>query len=83
MENYVRAHIRLNSISDIKRFVEQLNSDGSINYYVFECADGSERLNARSVNKVTNMAADYSDEMYLVNLTVDGEFPSFINEYRI
>lgn len=81
--SYIRAHIRVNNPTEAAEFVSKLNSDGSTNSYVIENKDGKHRVNARSLLGVIYACADYSDSMYLVNDSEDGNFPSFINDYRV
>lgn len=81
--SYIRAHIRVNNPTEAAEFVSKLNSDGSTNSYVIENKDGKHRVNARSLLGVIYACTDYSDSMYLVNDSDDGNFPSFINDYRV
>lgn len=81
--SYIRAHIRLNGTKESSEFVSQLNSDSSVNRYTIEDSTGKERVNARSLFGVIYALSEFSDDMYLVNETVDGEFPGFIDEYRV
>lgn len=81
--SYIRAHIRVNNPTEAAEFVSKLNSDGSTNSYVIENKDGKHRVNARSLLGVIYACTDYSDAMYLVNDSDDGNFPSFINDYRV
>lgn len=82
-QEHSRAHIRLMTMNDIKNFVSVLNSDGTTNRYTIENANGSLRINARSIEGVIYAAVDYNDETYLVNETNDGVYPSGIDDYRI
>ena len=81
--SYIRAHIRVNNPTEAAEFVSKLNSDGSTNSYVIENKDGKHRVNARSLLGVIYACTDYSDSMYLVNDSDDGNFPSFVNDYRV
>ena len=81
--NHARAHIRLSTMNEIKSFVELLNTDGTTDRYTIENANGSLRINARSLEGVIYAAIDYNDETYLVNETNDGVYPSGIDDYRI
>ena len=80
---HTRAHIRLMTLNDIKNFVENLNSDGTVDRYTIENEDGSLRINARSIEGVIYAAVDYNEETYLVNETNDGMYPSGIDIYRV
>lgn len=78
-----RAHIRLNTTSEASEFVKLLNSDGTANKYVIEDFNSVHRVDARSLLGVIYAMTDYNDEMYFVNETDDGVFPSCIDNYRI
>ena len=80
---YTRAHIRLNTAKDATMFVAQLNSLGNTDKYIVEDNNGVQRANARSLVGMIYAMSDYNDEMYLVNETNNGDFPSFIDEYRV
>lgn len=77
-----RAHIRLITMSEVNEFVKTINSDGTTSHYVIENADGSLRVNARSLEGVLYASVDYNDEMYLVNDTFDGIYPN-IEKFRV
>ena len=78
----VRAHIRINTTQEATEFVRQINSDGSVNKYIITDNAGTYRANARSMLGVIQAMTDFADEMYLVNETEDGMFPSTIDKYR-
>lgn len=82
-QEHSRAHIRLMTMNDIKNFVSVLNSDGTADRYTIENANGSLRINARSIEGVIYATVDYNNETYLVNETNDGVYPSGIDEYRV
>lgn len=78
-----RAHIRLTTVKEIDDFVSALNSDGSSDRYTIENFNGRLRINARSLNGIIYAAIDYGDELYLVNETHDGAYPSAIDKFRV
>lgn len=80
---HVRAHIRLNTTADANDFVTAMNSTGSVDKFIIEDYNRIQRANARSLLGVIYALSDYNDEMYLVNETNDGDFPSFVDKYRI
>lgn len=80
---YIRARILIESSAQAEDFVKNLNSDGTVNKYHIEDASGSYKVNARSMLGVMYASAEFSNEMYLVNDTEDGVFPSFVNSYRV
>ena len=77
-----RTHIRLNTTEEASRFVYQLNTDGTADKYSIEDFDGVHRANARSLLGVIYAMSDYHDEMYLVNETQNGVYPSFVDAFR-
>lgn len=79
---HVRAHIRIDTTEEASRFVSELNSDGSVNSYFIENFNGNSRVNARSLLGVIYAMTEHQANMFLVNETEDGYFPSFIDKYR-
>ena len=77
-----RAHIRVITTAEAAQFVADINSDGTANKYIIENFDGSNRVNARSLLGVIYAMTEHQDNMFLVNETEDGVFPSCINKYR-
>ena len=80
---HVRAHIRIDGAEQAAEFVGKMNSDGTVNKYYIENEDGTNRVNARSLTGVIYASTEFASNMYIVNDTVDGEFPTFINSYRV
>ena len=80
---HTRAHIRFNTTQEATQFVSELNKDGTVNKYVLENFNCESRVNARSLLGVIYMMTDYRDETFLVNETIDGHFPFFVDKYRI
>ena len=78
-----RAHIRINTTNEATEFVSQMNTDGTVDKYSIEDLEGNQRANARSLLGVIYAMSDYNDEMYLVNETNNGVFPSFVDSYRV
>lgn len=78
-----RAHIRINTMAEAEIFVAKLNSTGTIHRYMLEDFLGSERVNARSYLGVIYAMATYNDDMFFVNDTKDGVFPSCIDDFRV
>ena len=76
-----RAHIRLNNQPDALDFVQEVCKHDD--KFSIENKDGSHRVNAKSIIGVMYITADYSDEMYLVNDTNDGNIPVALNKYRV
>lgn len=76
-----RTRIRLETTSDVTKFVQQLNSDGSIDKYVVEDESGKHRVNARSYLGMIYASAEFGGHTYLINEVEDGKFPHFIYDF--
>lgn len=81
--NYIRAHIRLSNAAEASEFVSLLNADGTTVRYTIECADKSQRVNARSLLGVLYAITDFNDEMYFINETEPNFIPNCIDKFRI
>ena len=79
----IRAHIRFNTTQEASEFVQSLNSDGSVTKYTLTNDTGTYRTNARSLLGVIYAMTDFNDNMYFINETEDGVFPSAIDKYRV
>ena len=77
-----RAHLRLSTTAEVSEFIAKINTDGTTDKYVIEDFNGVQRANARSLIGVIYAMSDFNDELYLVNMSRDGVFPSFIDAYR-
>lgn len=80
---HTRAHIRLNTITDVTNFVAKINGVGTVDKYIIEDFAGDQRADARSLLGVIYAMTDYNDQMYLVNETQNGVFPNFVDAYRV
>lgn len=80
---HTRAHIRLNTMDEIKSFIDQFNRIGGVDKFMVEDFEGKQRVNARSLVGMIYAMTDFNDNMFIVNETTDGTFPSFIDAYRI
>lgn len=81
MKPHSRAHIRLNSQTEVIAFIQELcKQDDS---FSIENMNGNHRVNAKSVIGVMYTMLDFPEELYLVNDTNNGVIPSFVDEYRI
>ena len=78
----IRTKIRLETNKEVTSFVSQMNSDGSIDKYIVEDESGTHRVNARSFLGMIYASAEFANNMYLVNETEDGKFPSFIYQFQ-
>ena len=79
---YTRAKIRFNTTHDVTKFVQGLNSLGTIDKFILENEDGTRRVDARSFLGALYASAEFGDDMYLINETNDGRFPFCIDEFR-
>ena len=80
---HTRAHIRLNTMDEIKTFIDQFNRIGGIDKFMVEDFECKQRVNARSLVGMIYAMTDFNDNMFIVNETTDGVFPNFIDAYRI
>lgn len=76
-----RTKIRLETNKEVTAFVQKLNTDGSIDKYIVEDAEGRHRVNARSYLGMVYASAEFAGNMFLVNETEDGKFPTFVYEF--
>jgi hypothetical protein len=83
MKEHVRAKIRLNTMKEIETFIDQLNRIGGTDKLMVEDFESKQRVSARSVVGMLYAMTDFNDDMYFVNDTNDGVFPSFIDAYRV
>ena len=79
---YVRALLRIMNNEDAVRLVSILNSDGTADRYTLEDYEGRHRVNARSLLGVIYMGTEHTEDMFLINETEDGKFPSAIDQFR-
>lgn len=75
---YYRTHIRLTTQQEAIEFISELNKDGSVNKYVLENFDGSERVNARSLLGVLYFTVEHNNDTYFVNMTNPQDEPLFL-----
>lgn len=81
---YTRAHIRLTTNTEAAAFVSMLNSDGTTNKYMLESADGTHRVDARSLLGVLYFSVEHNDDTYLVNESdKEAALPTFIDQFRV
>ena len=64
-------------------FVSKMNTDGTADKLMIEDFEGRQRVSARSIVGVMYAVTDFNDNMFFVNDTNDGNFPSVIDAYRI
>jgi len=76
-----RTKIRLETNKEVTAFVQKLNSDGSIDKFIVEDAEGRHRVSARSYLGMLYASAEFADNMFIVNETEDGKFPNFIYDF--
>lgn len=83
MKEHIRAHIRINSMNEAMDFVSKINTDGTADKLMIEDFEGRQRVNARSIIGVMYAVTDFNDNMFFVNDTNNGNFPSVVDIYRI
>ena len=79
---YTKAKIRLDTAKEVTKFVQSLNSLGTIDKFTIEDSDGHRRVDARSFLGTLYASGEFGGEMFLVNETNDGRFPFCIDEFR-
>lgn len=78
----VRLKIYLNTNKDVVKFIEMMNNEGSLDKYIITDLNNTYCVGARSYLGVLYASFEFGDEMYLINLSEDGKFPSFINQFQ-
>lgn len=81
----VRAHIRMMTNEDCKRFVDDVNLSPQLENetVVLQNETGRYQVDARSLLGVIYAACEFNDHLYMVNLSEDGHFPGFVDKYRV
>lgn len=79
--SHVRAKIALLTQQEVVDFIKAL-CDGRNDFYDVENFSGTKVVNARSILGMLYATGEFPDEMYLVNITNDGYFPSEIDNFR-
>lgn len=79
-KTHSRAHIRLENQTDVLNFISTLSKFEDS--FSIENANGSHRVNAKSVIGVMYTVIDFPEELYLVNETNNGFIPAFVDSYR-
>ena len=79
--SHVRAQINVTTQTEILKLLSTLS--GMDDTFTVENFNGSIRVNARSIMGMLYITAECGDQLYLVNNTRDGVFPTFLNEMRV
>jgi transcriptional regulator of NAD metabolism len=74
MKMKVRKQIRLNTIEDVKHFMEAI--DGTNDEYILQDESGSMTADAHTMMGIMYAASAFNKKVYLINLSEDGYFPS-------
>lgn len=77
----IRARINFETESDIVKFITIINESKDI--YRLEDFRGEHAINPASMLGLLYAKADFSNGMYLINLSNDGEFPNEIDNFRV
>ena len=81
MNSYTRAHIALDTQPIILDFLRLMGEEADS--YVLENDDGRYRANARSILGLMYMATEHPKELFIRNVTHDGQFPSWLDSFRL
>lgn len=81
MNPYTRAHIALDTQPIILDFLRLMGEE--TDSYVVENEDGSYRASARSILGLMYMATEHPMELFVRNMTHDGEFPVWLDNFRM
>lgn len=79
---HVRAHLRIITQNEVIEFINSLCDGQVTDHFDLENFDGTQRVNARSLLGVLYATSEFADEVYLVNVDHDGEFPAAIDKFR-
>jgi hypothetical protein len=75
----MRKQLFLNSQYKVLDFIMRMEDEAD--RYVIENKEGYLRVNAHSITGVLYASRDF-DDLYLINSTNDGYFPSFVEEFK-
>ena len=78
----VRAKISLDTTKSVLDFVQLMTKEDSNDRLMLENFNGTHRVSAKSFLGAMYASTEWGGEIYLINETNDGEFPSFINDFR-
>lgn len=78
--NYSRARVCVIGQKQMLEFMQLFYDFGDV--YRVEDKTGTQRANVKSILGLMYAMMEFGEEMYLVNLTNDGHFPTKIDKYR-
>lgn len=78
--SYVRMQISLTTRSAILSFLTKITS--SDDKFILEDFGGEFRTPATSILGVVNLAISCKGEVYLCNMSHDGQFPGWLDDFR-
>ena len=79
--SHVRAQINVTTQTELLKLISNLSNLDDI--FTVENFNGSIRVNARSIMGMLYITAECGDQLYLVNNTHNGVFPSLLDELRV
>ena len=79
----IRAKITLDTTKSVLDFVSHMTTAMESDRLMLENFDGTHRVSARSFLGAMYASTEWGGEIYLINETNDGVFPSFINDFRV
>lgn len=81
VDGIIRTRIRIETMTDVRKLISICGSYPD--NFMLETFDRMHRVSAQSTLGIMYMSAEHGDEIYLVNLTHNGEFPTAINDFAV
>lgn len=76
---HIRRHLKITTQTEVMKFVNAIQMEPDM--YHIEDFEANFRANAASIMGVMYAMIEFNDNMFLVNKTNDGHFPSFIDQF--
>ena len=82
---HTRAKIHLETLTQVQDFVMEAKKESYEENCVFYLEDltGDRRVDACSILGVMYASGEWGGEIYLINMTRDGYFRSWVDKYRV
>lgn len=77
---HVRMQIAITTKEELLKFMLAVN--GETDVYIVENFTGTYRTAAQSMLGMIDLVTNNGGDLYLVNETVDGAFPGWVEQYR-
>lgn len=78
-----RIPINLDTPRKVMDFIAMINNEGAADDYSLENKDGTQRISAKSPLSVFYASIEFNKQIFLVNDTDDGVFPSGVDQFKI